>query len=265
MCRSIFGDSFRQIAVFDTAFYSRLPEAAAAYALPGELCRTHGVRRYGFHGLAHSAMLKRWQQTMPALEGGGRLITIQLGAGCSMTAIKNGRAVDTSMGFTPLEGLVMATRSGDVDPGLIAYLMKAAALSAEDIEGLLNNSSGLLGVSGTSGDMRVLLDSGEQGARLAVDLYCYRVRKYIGAYMAVLGGADAILFGGGVGENAPAVRERVLSGMQWCGIELDPALNADTIGKEGDISAASAMVRVRVIPVDEAAVLAQEAAVMDLK
>jgi len=210
-------------------------------------------------------MLKRWQQTMPALEGGGRLITIQLGAGCSMTAIKNGRAVDTSMGFTPLEGLVMATRSGDVDPGLIAYLMKAAALSAEDIEGLLNNSSGLLGVSGTSGDMRVLLDSGEQGARLAVDLYCYRVRKYIGAYMAVLGGADAILFGGGVGENAPAVRERVLSGMQWCGIELDPALNADTIGKEGDISAASAMVRVRVIPVDEAAVLAQEAAVMDLK
>ncbi|HBH61933.1 MAG TPA: acetate/propionate family kinase [Nitrospiraceae bacterium] len=260
MCREIFDDNVPQIAVFDTAFYSGLPEAASIYALPRRLCKKFDIRRYGFHGLAHSAMLRRWQEIAPDLERGGRVISLQLGAGCSITAVKNGKAVDTSMGFSPLEGLVMATRSGDIDPGLVTYLIHTAGFPPTELDKLLNNQSGLLGVSDHSGDMRVLLESDRPEARLAISLYCYRVRKYIGAYLAVLGGADAILYGGGVGENAPVVRTHILEDMQWCGIELDGRVNSDTIGREGCISLSSGSVAVWVIPVDEAAVLAREAA-----
>jgi acetate kinase len=259
VCREFFGPHVPQIAVFDTAFYARMPETASAYALPEGLCKKHNIRRYGFHGLAHSAMLRRWQEISPHLERGGRVISLQLGAGCSITAVKSGKAVDTSMGFSPLEGLVMATRSGDVDPGLVTYLIKTAGFGPFELEKLLNNSSGLLGVSGLSNDMRVLLESDRPQARLAVNLYCYRVRKYIGAYLAALGGADAVLFGGGVGENSPAVRAEILEGMQWCGIELDARLNNDTIGIERCVSAASGKINVWVVPVNEAAVLAREA------
>ncbi len=260
ICRKFFGDNIPQVAVFDTAFYSRLPEVAATYALPERLCKRYNIRRYGFHGIAHNAMLRRWQELRPDRKKGGRVISLQLGAGCSITAINNGEAVDTSMGFSPLEGLVMATRSGDLDPGLVTYMISTAGFTAFELDKLLNNASGLLGISGISDDMRVLLESDRPEARLAVDAFCYRARKYTGAYMAALGGADSILFGGGIGENAPVIRERILEGMQWCGIELDGPANSDTIGREGCISSASSKVEVWVIPADEAAVIAREAA-----
>lgn len=257
-CRSVVGERTPQVAVFDTAFYARLPPVATHYALPPALCERHGIRRYGFHGLAHQAMFHRWRALRRDLREGGRLISLQLGAGCSITAVSQGEAQDTSMGFSPLEGLVMATRSGDVDPGLFAYLNRATGMGAAEFDTLLNTQSGLLGVSGVSGDMREVLDSAEPAARLAADLYCYRARKYVGAYMAVLGGADGIVFGGGVGENAPAVRAKILAGLAWCGVEIDLQANDDTRGAEARISTASSRVDVWVIPVEEAAVLARQ-------
>jgi acetate kinase len=256
--RDVLGKSVPQVAVFDTAFFADMPDVAAHYALPRELEREHGVRRYGFHGTAHRAMWRRWCALRPDLRLGGRLITLQLGAGCSATAIREGRAVDTSMGFSPLEGLMMATRAGDMDPGLGLYLQGALGWTPERIDRLFNRESGLLGVSGTTADMRALLESEEPGARLAVELFCYRVRKYLGAYLAVLGGVDGILFGGGIGERAAPVRERILAGMEWCGIALDSKANAAAKGKEARISPADAKVEIYVIPVDEARVLAEE-------
>jgi acetate kinase len=258
-CGRTFGGHIPQIAVFDTAFYAALPEAAATYALPKDLCGQYGIRRYGFHGLAHSAMLNRWKGLRPDVKDGGKVISLQLGAGCSITAVQNGNVMDTSMGFSPLEGLVMATRSGDIDPDIIFYLNRSSGLPLDEIETTLNHSSGLLGISGISGDMKVLLESTCPEARLAVELFCYRARKYIGAYLAVLQGTDAILFGGGIGENAPQVRRRILEEMQWLGVILDTRSNNATIGKEGRISSPESRTDVRVIPVDEGAVLAQEA------
>ncbi|NOX27310.1 MAG: acetate/propionate family kinase [Gammaproteobacteria bacterium] len=257
--RDLLGEQVPQVAVFDTAFYRSLPEVAATYALPRELCRRHAIRRYGFHGIAHCAMWDRWRQIRPEIKDGGRVISVQLGSGCSITAIDRGVPVDTSMGFSPLEGLVMATRCGDLDPAVMTYLQRQAGLSAEELEQVLNKQSGLLGVSGDSGDMRVLLDSDSAEAQLAVNLYCYRVRKYIGAYLAVLGGVDAILFGGGVGENSPQVRAKVLQAMEWLGLDVDTDGNQHSLGREAVISTASSKIEVWLIPVDEASVLAREA------
>lgn len=258
-CSDILGSNVPQIAIFDTAFYTSLPLVAVTYALPHDLCKRYNLRRYGFHGIAHQAIWQRWRQLCPEVEEGGRVISLQLGAGCSITAIDCGKPKDTSMGFSPLEGLVMATRSGDLDPGLITYLQREHGLKPDEIEHILNTASGLLGVSGKSGDMRVLLETENPEARLAVALYCYRVSKYIGAYLAVLGGADAVIFGGGVGENSPAVREQILKDMEWCGIELDAQANNTVMGREAKISAANSKVDVWVVPVDEAVVLVQEA------
>ncbi|HEX7971709.1 MAG TPA: acetate/propionate family kinase [Thiobacillus sp.] len=258
-CRTLLRAQTAQVAVFDTAFYADLPEVAATYALPRALSARHGIRRYGFHGLAHEAMARRWRELKPELAKGGRVISLQLGAGCSVTAVRAGRAIDTSMGFSPLEGLVMATRSGDVDPGLLLYLQRAEGLAPERMERLLNEESGLLGLSGASGDMRALLEADDAEAKRAVDVYCYRARKYIGAYLAALGGADAILFGGGVGEQAPAVRAQMLSGLEGLGIALDDKANRAAIGAEMCISRGSGAVAVWVVPVDEAAILAQAA------
>jgi acetate kinase len=257
-CRDVFGPQVPQVAVFDTAFYAQLPEVATTYALPVELVAQHGLRRYGFHGIAHRALWSRWRELRPAVPDGGRIISFQLGAGCSVTAIDRGRPLDTSMGFSPLEGLVMATRCGDLDPGLVTFLQRVEGLSAADMERLLNEDSGLRGVSGVSGDMRTLLAADDPHARMAVQLYCYRARKYLGAYLAVLGGADAILFGGGVGENAAAVRATILDGLDWAGIQLDAAANT-TSGREGRISKADSRIEAWVIPVDESRILAQEA------
>ena len=258
-CRIVLGADVPQVAVLDTAFYASLPEVATTYALPQALSARYELRRYGFHGLAHQAMCQRWQTLHPDIAGGGRVISFQLGAGCSVTASERGIARDTSMGFSPLEGLMMATRSGDIDPGLVIYLQRVEGLSAEEVAQLLNHQSGLLGVSGISGDMRELLATDDPRARLAVALYCYRARKYLGAYLAVLGGADAILFGGGVGENAAAVRAAILDGFEWAGMRLDAVANLAVTGREGCISAADSRIQAWVIPVDEAHILAQEA------
>lgn len=258
-CRTLLGSGVPQVAVFDTAFFAELPVVARTYALPRGLCERHAARRYGFHGIAHAAMWHRWQELRPQIRDRGRVISLQLGAGCSITAVRAGRAVDTSMGFSPLEGLVMATRSGDVDAGLLLYLQRAEGLSPDRLEKLLNEESGLLGLSGVSGDMRTLLESSEPAARLAVEVYGYRARKYVGAYLAALGGAEAILFGGGVGEHAATVRETILTGMEWCGIALDVEKNRAAAGREACISHAGSAIEVWVIPVDEAAILAQEA------
>lgn len=248
-----------QVAVFDTAFFAALPEAARTYAIPYALAGAHGVRRYGFHGLAHEDMWRTWRARTQRPGRGGRVISLQLGAGCSIAAIEDGVPRDTSMGFSPLEGLVMATRSGDVDPFLATYLQRRAGFTPEEVERMLNERSGLLGVSGISADLRELLASRDPRACLAVDLYCHRIRKYVGAYLALLGGADAVVFGGGVGENLPEVRARILARMAWCGLEIDPGGNENGAGAFC-ISTAASRIEAWVVPVNEAAILAREAA-----
>jgi acetate kinase len=257
--RRLLGFQIPQIAVFDTSFYHALPEVASIYALPHELYRLHGIRRYGFHGIAHQAMWQRWRELRPELKDGGLVITVQLGSGCSITAIDHGKPMDTSMGFSPLEGLVMATRSGDIDPSVVTYLQKETGWNVEDIETMLNKRSGLLGLSGESEDMRELLISNSPEAELAINLYCYRVRKYIGAYLAVLGGSNAILLGGGVGENSPQVRAKILQGMRWMGIDLDEHKNNSAVGVEATISSTNSTSELWVISVDEASIMAREA------
>ena len=255
--RARFGRSVTQVAVFDTAFFSNLPLTARTYALPIELSQRLGLRRFGFHGLAHQAMWRAWRAERPELPDGGRLITLQLGGGCSAAAIDRGAPIDTSMGFSPLEGLVMATRGGDVDPGLLVHLQKTLSMSATDLEDLLSHRSGLTGLAGHDGDLRGILGEGGEAARLAVGIYCHRARKYVGAYLALLGGADGIIFGGGVGEHQPDIRAAILAGMQWAGIDLDQAANQRVKGERGRISRGA--VAVHVVVVDEAAVILDEA------
>ena len=240
-----------QVAAFDTAFFADLPRVASEYAVAPHIGTDHGVRRYGFHGLAHEAMLRRWQQRHAELSGGGRLITLQLGGGCSVAAISGGRPLDTSMGFSPLEGLVMATRCGDIDAAVVPHLQRRLARSGDEIVESLNREAGLAGLSGASGELSSLLSTEDPRARFAVDLYCYRARKYIGGYLTVLGGCDGIVFGGGVGEHVPAIRAQILTGMQWAGIELDAAANGACRGQEGRIALSKSRVCVEVIPVDE--------------
>jgi acetate kinase len=250
------------VAVFDTAFFSALPAAAAQYALPRELSERYGIRRYGFHGLAHGYMARRLRALRPELAA-PRLVTLQLGGGCSAAATRDGAPLDTSMGFTPLEGLVMGTRSGDLDPSLPLFLQREAGLSVEEVEALLNKRSGLLGLSGRSADLRELLAAaaaGEADSALAVEVFCARIRKYVGAYLAVLGGADAVVFGGGIGENSAIVRARVCAGFEWAGLTLDPALNETAVGREARISAAGSPIEAWVIRVEEASVIATEVA-----
>ena len=249
--REACGARVTQVAAFDTAFFSTLPRVAAEYALPPDLGVELGIRRYGFHGLAHEAMWRRWCELEPAPADGGRLITLQLGGGCSMAALEQGRPRDTSMGFSPLEGLVMETRSGDIDPAVVPYLERRLGVSGEHVVQMLNERAGLAGVAGSTADPQALLDGGAERAQLAVELYCYRARKYLGAYLAVLGGCDGIAFGGGVGEHVPEVRAKILSGLEWAGIELDRPANQAARGSESRISAPASRVRIWVVPVDE--------------
>ena len=251
-CRRRFGPEVPQLAVFDTAFFADLPAVARSYALPRALTEAHGIRRYGFHGIAHQALWRAWQAHTGRA---GRLVTLQLGAGASAAAIADGRPLDTSMGYTPLEGLVMATRSGDVDPGLLLHLQQAAGLDAAQMQDTLAHHSGLLGLAGNA-DMAAVLADPSPAARLAVDVYCQRIRKYIGAYAAVLGGIDGIAFGGGVGEHAPAIRAGVLTGMDWLGVHLDQTVNAAANGT-ACISSAGSPCAVWVFRVDEADELAR--------
>ena len=238
-----------QVAAFDTSLFKDLPRVAAEYALPPSWGTAMGVRRYGFHGLAHQDMLESWCRLYPELEHGGRLITLQLGGGCSVTAFDCGRPLDTSMGFSPLEGLVMANRSGDVDPAVIPYLQKRQGISADEVIQELNENAGLAGVSGLNEDPAKLLEDPSPRAQFAVELYCYRIRKFIGAYLAVLGGCDGIVFGGGVGEHVPGVRLRALQGLGWAGIQIDPVFNSFADGGHALISAAESVISVHVVVV----------------
>lgn len=255
--------SVPMVAVFDTAFHRAMPEHASRYAIPHELTEKHRIRRYGFHGTAHRYMVERYAEITGTPVERSRLITLQLGNGCSAAAVRYGRSVETSMGFTPLEGLMMGTRSGDVDPALVSFLAREEDVNAVEIEDRLNKRSGLLGVSGVSRDMRKLLEAeaaGDERASLAIDMFCHRVRKYIGAYLAVLGGADAIIFGGGIGENAARVRERICEGMGWCGLKLDAERNEKAAGSEGWISAPGSEVGAYVARVDEEVMISRDTA-----
>ena len=237
-----------QIGCFDTAFHRSLPKVARMYALPREYFE-EGVMRFGFHGLSYEYILDELRRLDGALAD-GRVIIAHLGNGASMVAVRNGESADTSMGFTPLEGLVMGTRSGDVDPGALLYLLGHGKMAAADLDECLNKRSGLLGVSGSSEDMRDLLEksSRDKHAAEAVELFCYRAKKYLGAYAAALGGVDVVVFAGGIGEKAAPVRQKICEGLEFLGIQLNPQRNQ---GNESVISSASSRVKVRVIETNE--------------
>ena len=258
--REHFESSLPMVAVFDTAFFADLPAVASRYAIPRELSERYEIRRFGFHGLAHGYMVRRFQALRPDVHQ-PRLITLQLGGGCSATASVDGSPIDTSMGYTPLEGLIMGTRSGDIDPALPLRLQALTGKSAEEVEALLNKESGLLGLSGRSSEMRDLVPAAKEGdtdAAFATEAFCNSVKKYIGAYVAVLGGADGIVFGGGIGENMPEIREQVCRGLEWAGIVLDLDANQRASGTESRISSTTSRADVWVMRVDEAAVIARE-------
>jgi acetate kinase len=260
--RAALGAGVPQVAVFDTAFHHTLPEHAYLYALPYQLYRRHGVRRYGFHGTSHRYIAYRYRELTKRSRPDTRLITLHLGNGASACAIVGGDSVDTSMGFTPLEGLVMGTRSGDLDPAILEFVAEKEGLSARDVDTMLNKQSGLLGISGLTADMRELLaearEHDDRRARLAVANYCYRVKKYLGAYLAAMNGADAIAFAGGIGENSPEVRARICDGLDWLGVRLDAEANAARIGAEGRIDASGSRVELWVIPTDEELLIARD-------
>jgi acetate kinase len=266
--KAVLGAGVPMVAVFDTAFHQTMPPVAKAYALPRELATRHRIRRYGFHGIAHASLAAGYAEATGRSLERARLITLQLGNGCSVTAIAGGQSVETSMGFTPLEGLVMGTRSGDVDASVVSYLCEREKVEPAEIERWLNERSGLLGVSGRSNDMRELLRAAGQEkdgrAEFAIELFCYRVRKYIGAYLAVLGGSDAVVFGGGIGENAPEIRARICEGMEWCGLRLDEARNRAAVGlaagQAARINQDGASLETYVVAADEETWIARETA-----
>jgi acetate kinase len=263
--RALLGDALPQVAVFDTAFHQTMAPEAYLYAVPYVLYERHRVRRYGFHGTSHRFVSQRVAQMMGGTRDAGtlRVITCHLGNGCSVAAIRGGRSVDTSMGFTPLEGLVMGSRSGDLDPAILLHVMHKEELGRWEMNALLNKHSGLLGLSGVSNDMRALLEAeaaGNERARVAVDVFCYRLKKYIAAYVGALGGVDVVAFAGGIGENAPLVRARALAGLDALGLVIDPARNAEARGQEKDISPEGLAARVLVVPTNEELLIARDTA-----
>jgi acetate kinase len=261
--RDLFGPGLPQVAVFDTAFHQTLPERAYLYAVPYQFYRRYKVRRYGFHGTSHRYVAYRYRQLRNLTREQTNIITLHLGNGCSAAAVKAGESIDTSMGMTPLEGLVMGTRSGDIDPAIADYLAIKEGLTVHQIESLLNKQSGLIGISGLTNDMRELLEEAHENndrrAQLAIEIFCYRARKYIGAYLAAMGGADAIVFTGGIGENSPEVRARICEGLQFVGLSLDPDRNARCTGaNEGLISTENSRLAAYAIPTDEELLIARD-------
>ena len=253
-----------QVGVFDTAFHQTMPAKAFMYALPYEDYEKFGVRRYGFHGTSHRYVSRRACEFLGVPYEKQRIITCHIGNGGSITAVKDGISVDTSMGLTPTEGLVMGTRVGDVDPGALTYLMKCEGLDADGLTNVINKKSGVFGISGISSDMRDIEDAiaaGNERAKLAMDMYEYRILKYIGAYTAVLGGVDVIAFTAGVGENSPELREAICEKLAYMGITLDKEANRSR-GKEVEISGKDSKVKVVVIPTDEELVIAQDTAMI---
>jgi acetate kinase len=250
------------VAVFDTAFHQTMEPVAFLYALPYVLYQRHAIRRYGFHGTSHRFVSRRSAEMLGRADDPSlRVVTCHLGNGCSIAAIRGGRSVDTSMGFTPLEGLVMGSRSGDIDAAILLHVAAKEELGAAELNALLNKHSGLIGLSGLSNDMRKLLEAeaaGNERARLAIDVFCYRLRKYIAAYVGALGGLDALVFTGGIGENAPAVRARSLEGLGAMGITLDAGLNGAARGREADVAPPGQACRVQVIPTNEELLIARD-------
>ena len=261
--REIFGSDVPQVAVFDTAFHQTMPEKAYLYALPYQLYRRHRIRRYGFHGTSHRYVAYRYRQMKNIRREQVNIITLHLGNGCSAAAIKGGNPIDTSMGLTPLEGLVMGTRAGDFDPAIVDFLAAKEGLSSQEVESLVNKQSGLLGISGLTNDMRELLEEARENndrrARLAIEIFCYRARKYIGSYLAAMNGADAVVFTGGIGENSPEVRAEICEGLSWLGLKLDPNRNkTHTGGSESIITTDDSRLAAFIIPTNEELLIARD-------
>jgi acetate kinase len=260
---ALLGEGVPQVAVFDTSFHSTMPETSYLYGVPYQLYRRHRIRRYGFHGTSHRYIAYRYRRLLGLAKEQVRIITLHLGNGCSACAIKEGASFNTSMGFTPLEGLIMGTRSGDIDPSLIEYLAAKDGLSLAEVETMLNKQSGLLGISGLTSDMRELLEEAaehhDRRAELAIGLFCQRVKHYVGAYYAQMGGADAVVFSGGIGENAAPVRSRICEGLDALGLSLDPDRNARMVGgAEGEISNDGSRLKAYVIPTNEELLIARD-------
>ena len=250
-----------QVAVFDTAFHQTMPAHVYRYALPEGLYREGRIRRYGFHGTSHRYVAMRTADLLGLKPSEANLISCHLGNGCSITAIAGGKSVDTSMGLTPLEGLVMGTRCGDIDAAIVFHLARVQGRSIDEIDRMLNKQSGLLGLSGRSNDVRELLrlaDDGDEKARLSLDVFCYRLKKYIGAYCAALGAVDALVFTAGIGENSPRIRELACSRLDVLGIAIDRAKNAAAVGRESDITAEGMRTRVLVVPTNEEKLIAMD-------
>lgn len=245
-----------QVAVFDTAFFQSLKPEAYLYGLPWEFYERDRIRRYGFHGTSHRWSAQRAAALFPRKDL--KVIICHLGSGCSVAAVKGGEAVDVSLGFTPLEGLVMGTRCGDIDPGVLFHLGRSRGMTLDQMERMLNHDSGLKGLSGISNDMRDLVESNEPRAKLAVDVFCYRVRKYIGAFWAVLNGADMLIFTGGIGENRPEIRAKICTGLDAFGISLDESANASARGPESRIG--NGLVETWVIEANEELMIARDTA-----
>jgi len=259
----LFGEGVPQVAVFDTAFHSLMPETSYLYGVPYQLYRRHKVRRYGFHGTSHRYVAYRYRQVTKRKPEDVDIITLHLGNGCSACAIMGGESVDTSMGFTPLEGLLMGTRSGDVDPSILEFLMHKEGMSVAEIMTLLNKQSGLLGLSGLTSDMRELLqeaaENDDRRARLAIEIYCRRVKGYIGRYFVLMGGAQAVVFTGGVGENAALIRSKICDGLQCIGLKLDNEANQEMSGgKAGLISQQNSKLKAYVFPTNEELLIARD-------
>jgi acetate kinase len=250
------------VAVFDTAFHQTMPDYAYMYGIPRILYRRHAIRRYGFHGTSHRYIAYRVGQIKQKSRGILKIITCHLGNGCSMAAVNLRNSIDTTMGFTPLEGLLMGTRSGDMDPAVILHIMAKEELGLHEANTLLNKHSGLYGISGTSNDMRELIDDmkeGDKNAKLAIDMFCYRIKKYIGAYTAAMNGLNVLAFTGGIGENAALIREQTCAEMDYLGIKIDKQKNEGMIGgKEGAIHADDSKVKVLVVPTNEELIIARD-------
>jgi acetate kinase len=261
--RAVLGEGVPDVAVFDTAFHATLPEAAYLYALPYQYYRRFKLRRYGFHGTSHRYVCYRYRTLRGIPREQVNVVTLHLGNGCSACAVRGGESIDTSMGFTPLEGLMMGTRSGDLDPSVLEYLAAKEGTSLQEVTAVLNRQSGLLGVSGLTADMRDLLaeeaEHQDRRVHLAIEMFCNRARKYVGAYLPEMGGAEAIVFAGGIGENAPEVRARICAGLEWMGLELDPRRNAETVGgRAGPISREGCRLQAWVVPSDEELMIARD-------
>ena len=262
--RDLLGAKIPQVAVFDTAFHQSLAERSYLYAIPYHLYLRYRIRRYGFHGISHRYVAYRYRTIRNLPREQANIVSLHLGNGCSAAAIRGGRSVDTSMGMTPLEGLVMGTRSGDVDPAVLGFIAAKEGISIHEVETLLNKQSGLLGISGLTHDMRVLQNEAKEHddrrAKLAIEIFSYRARKYIGAFLAAMGGADAIVFTGGIGENSPLVRQNICEGLEWAGLTVDAEKNEKTISVEGAISREGSRLAAYVIPTDEELLIARDTA-----